>query len=326
MIYKKLHISLVFSILVLIKQLKHITDMHNLKTIFDKIFDICKQFSSDLVNSCGNIPRRGVVPKFSDLEVIALSFTSEALSIDSENYLFNKLEAEYQHDFPNLICRRQYNDRRKILFDLKDRIRRRIADAIDGGETYYCIDSMPVVVCKYARSNRCKLGKDNYETAPSFGYCASQNMHYYGYKLHSVCSLNGVIHTFDLTKASVHDIKYLQDIKQKMCDITLLGDKGYLSKDIQLDLFETVHIQLEVPYRMNQKDYKPTFKAFAKARKRIETVFSQLDDQFMMIRNYAKQQRGLFTRVLAKIGAMTIMQYINKENNKPIGRVKYAFD
>jgi hypothetical protein len=34
----------------------------------------------------------------------------------------------------------------------------------------------------------------------------------------------------------------------------------------------------------------------------------------------------LFTRVLAKIGAMTIMQYINKTNNKPIGRVKYAFD
>lgn len=77
---------------------------------------------------------------------------------------------------------------------------------------------------------------------------------------------------------------------------------------------------------MNQEDYKPTFKPFAKARKRIETMFSQLDDQFMMIRNYAKQQRGLFTRVLAKIGAMTIMQYINKENNKPIGRVKYAFD
>ncbi|WP_321436645.1 hypothetical protein [uncultured Bacteroides sp.] len=30
----------------------HSTDMHNLKTIFD----ICKQFSSDLVNSCENIP------------------------------------------------------------------------------------------------------------------------------------------------------------------------------------------------------------------------------------------------------------------------------
>ncbi|MEG2491295.1 MAG: IS982 family transposase, partial [Alistipes sp.] len=41
-----------------------------------------------MVNSQGNIPRCGVVPKFSDLEVIALSLTAETLSIDSENYLF----------------------------------------------------------------------------------------------------------------------------------------------------------------------------------------------------------------------------------------------
>lgn len=37
-----------------------------------------------------NIVRRGVPPKFSDLEVIALSMTPEILSIDSENYLFIK--------------------------------------------------------------------------------------------------------------------------------------------------------------------------------------------------------------------------------------------
>ncbi len=80
MIDKKPHISLAFSILVVPKQLKYSTDMHNLKTIFDKTFDIYKQFSSDL-------------------GVIVLSFTSESLSIDGENYLFNKLEAEYQRDF-----------------------------------------------------------------------------------------------------------------------------------------------------------------------------------------------------------------------------------
>ncbi|MEG1837766.1 MAG: hypothetical protein RR220_00535 [Bacteroidaceae bacterium] len=29
------------------------------------------------------------------------------------------------------------------------------------------------------------MGRTNYEKAPSFGYCASQNVYYYGYKLHS---------------------------------------------------------------------------------------------------------------------------------------------
>jgi hypothetical protein len=109
-----------------------------------------------------------------------------------------------------------------------------------------------------------------------------------------------------------------------MSDCTLLGDKGYISKEVQLDLFETANIRLEVPYRSNQKDFKPTFKPFKRFRKRIETLFSQLDDQFLLIRNYAKDVGGIFTRVLAKITAITALQYLNKLNNRPIGRVKHA--
>ena len=33
------------------------------------------------------------------------------------------------------------------------------------------------------------------------------------------------------------------------------------------------NIKLEVPYRSNQKDWKPVFSPFAKARKRVETLF-----------------------------------------------------
>ena len=47
-------------------------------------------------------------------------------------------------------------------------------------------------------------------------------------------------------------------------------------------------------------------------------------DQFMLCRNYAKQQVGLFARIISKVSALTILQYINFINNKPIGRVKYA--
>ena len=62
--------------------------MHNLYVIFGKFLDICKQFADNLVNERGNQPRPGVVPRFSDLEVIALSLTAESVGIDSENYLY----------------------------------------------------------------------------------------------------------------------------------------------------------------------------------------------------------------------------------------------
>ena len=63
---------------------------------------------------------------------------------------------------------------------------------------------------------------------------------------------------------------------------------------------------------------------FAKARKRVETLFSQMVDQFMLCRNYAKQQVGLFARIISKISALTILQYINYINYRPIGQIKHA--
>ena len=64
--------------------------------------------------------------------------------------------------------------------------------------------------------------------------------------------------------------------------------------------------------RKNQRNYKKQPYVFRKSRKRIETIFSQLCDQFMIRRNYAKSFDGFKTRILAKITAMTIIQFINK--------------
>src|SRR5699024_11891863 len=98
------------------------------------------------------------------------------------------------------------------------------------------------------------------------------------------------------------------DIKQQFYDCVLLGDKGYLSSSVQLDLFGSANIQLETPKRKNQKGCKPQFYPFKKYRKRIETLFSQLCDQFMIRRNYAKTFQGFKTRILAKIKTLTTIQ------------------
>ena len=107
--------------------------MYNLYTKFVKILEICKQFSENLVNESGNVPRRGPVPKFSDLEVVALSLTAETESIDSEKWLFDYKLQEYKDNIPNLISRRQFNDRRKKTAGLCEELRKRIAMEMDGG-------------------------------------------------------------------------------------------------------------------------------------------------------------------------------------------------
>ena len=83
-------------------------------------------------------------------------------------------------------------------------------------------------------------GKD-FKKVPSVGYCASQGVYYYGYKLHALYGLSGVIHSFDLTKASVHDIHYLKNVKMDYSNCTVIGGIGHTSIQVQLNLFETAN-------------------------------------------------------------------------------------
>lgn len=102
----------------------------------------------------------------------------------------------------------------------------------------------------------------------------------------------------------------------------MLGDKAYLSADYLLDLFTSNNIRLEVPMRVNQRNYKKQPYLLRKTRKRIETLFSQLCDQFMIRRNYAKSFDGYKTRILSKITSVTVIQMINKLLNRNINNLK----
>ena len=82
---------------------------HKLYAIFAKFLNICKQVAGNFVNESGNVPRKGVVPEFSDLEIMALNMTSETVGIDSKPLLFAKLQ-EYRIEIFNLISRRRYNN------------------------------------------------------------------------------------------------------------------------------------------------------------------------------------------------------------------------
>lgn len=126
-------------------------------------------------------------------------------------------------------------------------------------------------------------------------------------KLHAICGISGVIHSYDMMAASVQDRHYLKDVQWEYHACIMLYDKGYLSAEVQQNLFDGANITLDVPYRLNQKNWRPPSWAYKKFRKRIETVFSQLNNCLMMMRNYPKQPCGLFTRMAAKIAAMIFM-------------------
>lgn len=290
--------------------------MNNLSANYERILEVLKKISNENL-----LPYQRRVPQLKDLELISLALTAEFMGIDSENHLFRQIPETIKYK----IERSVYNRRKRRLANEINEIRMKIARSFNEFEKFFIIDSMPVEVCKLSRSATSKICKDAEYCYPNRGFCASQQMSFYGYKLHAVCSVSGVFQSIDLSPASVHDIHYLKDIKEQLSDCTLLGDKGYLSSEIQIDLFNYANIELETPKRINQKDYKPQFYLFKKQRKRIETLFSQLCDQFMIRRNYAKTFEGFKTRLLAKITALTIVQFINKTYfNRNINNLKVS--
>lgn len=261
-------------------------------------------------------------PKLKDKELVALILIAEYLGIDSEYELFRRMP----ESLSLLIERSVYNRRKRRLFPFIEQIREKMSRAIISEEEYHIIDSMPLEICKMSRKNRLKICREEFITSPNEGFCASQQTRYFGYKLHAVCTIQGVFRSFDLSKASVHDIHYLNDVKNQFKEVTIIGDKGYLSKQIQVDLFNYQNIKLEVPLRRNQKEYQPQPYILRKSRKRIETLFSQLCDQFKIRNNYAKTFEGFKTRILAKITALTVIQLINKLSNRNINNLKISID
>lgn len=102
---------------------------------------------------------------------------------------------------------------------------------------------------------------------------AKQGLRYYGYRLYAVSGIRGVVHSYDMTAASVHDLNFLNDVRWGYHDCMMLGDKGYLSTPVQKNLIEAANITLKVPYRLNQKHWRPQTRAYKKFLKRIETIF-----------------------------------------------------
>jgi hypothetical protein len=125
-----------------------------------------------------------------------------------------------------------------------------MANKLINQENIFIVDSIPVEVCKLSRFARSKICKERFETTPDNGFCSAQNI-FYGYKLHGICSADGIFNSFDLTKASVHDIHYLQVVKEQISNAYLFVDRAYLSEKIQIDLFSYANIKLNTPMRSN---------------------------------------------------------------------------
>jgi Transposase DDE domain len=100
---------------------------------------------------------------------------------------------------------------------------------------------------------------------------------FYGFKLHLVVSETGELLNFTVTPGNVDDRKPIPDLLSGLCG-KVFADRGYVSKDLALKLFQTWGIECFAKPRRNMQNrlMRLTDKLLARKRSIIETIIDQL--------------------------------------------------
>jgi len=251
--------------------------------------------------------------KLSDSEIITISILGELTSNDSENAWLSFVAKNMWDLFPSMCERSRFNRVKRNLVSVIEHIRISLNQYLTSCSDYLrIVDSAPLQVCEFGRARYCRLFSCH---GASYGVCPSKKQTYYGYKIHALCTDNGVISDFIITSANVDDKAAVWELaEQYNRRLLLIGDKGYISTRLADDLLNEKGIQLLYMKRDNAKNQYPKQlrQAIFKIRRRVETSFSQLADQFNIETTRAKSLWGLNVRLQTKVLAFNLCFLINQ--------------
>ena len=129
-------------------------------------------------------------------------------------------------------------------------------------------------------------------------------MKYYGYKLVSLCTLDGIPIVYELVPANTDERLAAESVLYALRGCRIYSDKGFIGEDWQERIFRHTRNRIFTAKRANQTDQNPVeFDRWLNSvRERIEGVFNEVQNTGRNIeRLLAKTVVGLATRVIAKM-------------------------
>ena len=282
----------------------------NLKDFFTVAFVLIDDIYNEIIPDSIKNRRNTSECKLSDSEIITISIVGETATIGSEKAWFNFVKKNYCDLFPNIGDRTRFNRTKRNLYKVILEIQKYLSNLpIFKYDDTRIIDSIPIPVCKFARSYFSKLFKD----ISTYGRCASKKETYFGLKLHALVTTDGFITNFILTAANADDREPVFELVKGNNKLKIIGDKGYISNELKASLAKENEVLLVSLKRKNSKHplEKQLRNALSKARRRIETSFSQLTEQFNINRVLAKSKWGLMLRIALKVLAHNLSFILN---------------
>lgn len=264
------------------------------------------------------LQRPGPLPACSDSELIAMALLAECRGLDKETEVLAWWRERPQRAlFPHVPSRTRFNRRRRALARAINLVRQIVLRSLDLAEDNQCvIDSLPIPVMGF---HLVPGGSREWATHEArFGRCASKKQTLYGYKLHCVMTLGGVILDFSLAPANETDLIVGTGLLFGLRDRLVVGDKGYISAALAEELRGQGVRVVTLPRRNQAAQVAPAVRRLVNGvRQIVETVNGQLVEQFHIQTNHAYSFDGLCARLYTKLTAHTLCIKINRLLGQP---------
>jgi hypothetical protein len=260
--------------------------------------------------------QRGFSPQLTDSEIITMEIVGEFIKLDTDKGIHQYFKTHWRHFFPKIGDRTTFVRQAANLWECKNLIRASLFKTLypDGCDTNV-IDGLPMPVCGFKRANSSKV----FRGFAAYGYCASKDMHYYGFEGHLLVTIHGMVSGFSATAANVDEREMIVEVGAPANSL-LLGDKGYilaLSRKLDLDM---MGIDLQTPLKSNMKDPRPKWivDKLKNMRRIIETVIGQLSERFHIEKVRARDRWHLTARIARKLLAHMVACLMCHENGYPM--------
>ena len=258
--------------------------------------------------------RPGPAPVCSDSELLTLALIGECRGWDPETDLLSHWR-EYRDLFPVVPSQSRLNRRRRHLADAFGLIRRTALGLLDlAQDRQAVIDRLPIPVIGFPLVPGSQAASAWRAAGAAFGKVPTKKETIFGYRLHLLLTVGGVILDFELAPANASDLAVGEELLAEHTDLDVVGDKGDISAAVATDLRAENRITLTTVPRRNQTTQPPpaVCRRLNSVRQIVETVNGQLVEQFHIETNHAHTFGGLCARVLTKLAAHTLCIYINR--------------
>lgn len=251
----------------------------------------------------------GRKPIFSDSEVITLMLAEDFIPYPGELQFLGYIRANHLALFPRLITQSQFNRRARSLRLLVEALRREWLVELDIEHVdHFLLDTKPVPVVGYKRSKK----HSDFAGSAAYGYCSSRKLHYFGYKLVMITTLNGLPVLYEMVPANIEERQAAETVLDRLANAHIFGDKGFLGEEWQSRINRQTGNCITTPKRVNQIVQHPDgFERLLNSiRERIEGVFHEIQNAGRHLEHLqAKTVVGLVTRVITKI-ASHLLRYL----------------